>query len=33
MEKKTHAISVSDGTVFKFTAFYFGLPKWSNPEV
>ena len=33
MEKKSYAVSVSDGTAFKFTVFYFGLPKHSNPEV
>jgi len=33
MEKKAHAVSASDGTAFKYTVFYFGLPKHWNPEV
>lgn len=33
MQEKAHAVSVSDGTAFKYTVFYFSLPKHSNPEV
>lgn len=32
MEKKAHTVSAGGETAFKFTIFYFALPKHSNTE-
>lgn len=32
MEKKAHTVSAGGEIPFKFTGFYFGLPKHSNME-
>lgn len=32
MEENAHAVSAGGETAFKFTVFYFGLPKHSNLE-